>query len=81
MKQIAVNDWVARLVKGEKVGVYSGSTFLFSSTVIRFTPTGFVIVEPGGTFKPNGGVHGRLADQSRRIRPLPIEADTEASAE
>jgi hypothetical protein len=76
--QTFVTEWVSRLVAGECVGVYSGSKLLFEAKIIRVTPTGMVVCEPGGTFKPSGHIHGRLADQSRRIRPLPVEADTEA---
>ncbi|MPQ69498.1 hypothetical protein [Pseudomonas sp. MWU12-2323] len=70
MQQAEVEQWVSTLSAGDEVGVFVGSRLLFKSSVTKRTPTGMVVVEPGGTFKSNGEVHGRLADQSRRLRPL-----------
>ncbi|HDS1721728.1 hypothetical protein NPS53_09460 [Pseudomonas putida] len=78
MNQAAVTAWIATLKAGDAVAVYDGSRPLFETKVVRRTTTGMVVCEPGGTFKPSGYPHGRLADQSRRLRPVktqPAEPD------
>lgn len=74
MNQAAVAAWIATLQAGDAVAVYDGSRPLFETKVVRRTTTGMVVCEPGGTFKPTGYPHGRLADQSRRLRPVQVES-------
>jgi hypothetical protein len=70
MQQTEVEKWVSTLKPGDEVGVFSGSRLLFKTKVAKRTPSGRVVCEPGGTFKANGDIHGRLADQDRRLRPV-----------
>lgn len=70
MQQAEVERWVSTLKAGDEVGVFSGSRLLFKTKVAKRTPSGRVVCEPGGTFKSNGDIHGRLADQDRRLRPV-----------
>jgi hypothetical protein len=70
MKQDEVDKWLSALKEGDEAGVFSGSRMLFATKVVKRTPSGRVICEPGGAFKANGDIHGRLADQDRRLRPL-----------
>ncbi len=70
MQQSEVEKWVSTLKVGDVVGVFSGSRLLFKSRVAKRTPSGRLVCEPGGTFKANGDIHGRLADQDRRLRPV-----------
>lgn len=71
MKEHEVMAWTATLKVGDMVAVLSGSKLIFESKVESVTKSGRVVCSPGGTFKPNGMICGRLADQSRRIRPAP----------
>jgi len=74
MNQADVTEWITTLKAGDAVAVYDGSRHLFEAKVLRRTTTGMVVCEPGGTFKPTGYPHGRLADQSRRLRPIQVES-------
>lgn len=71
MNQAALTAWIAKLNPGDTVGIFNGGTLVFVSKVIRrTTTTDMIICEPGGTFKASGYPHGRLADQSLRLRPI-----------
>lgn len=70
MQKAEVERWISTLKAGDEVGVYTGSRLLFKTRVAKRTPSGRVFCEPGGTFKPCGGIHGRLSDQDRRLRPI-----------
>ncbi len=70
MLKAEVEQWMTTLSVGDEVGVFAGSRMLFKTKVIKRTPSGRVVCEPGGTFKPTGEIHGRLADQDRCLRPL-----------
>lgn len=70
MKQAAVAAWIATLVPGDTAGVFADDQLLFKTKVIRRTDTGRVVCEPGGTFKKTGYPDGRLADESRQLRPV-----------
>lgn len=74
MNQAALTAWIATLTPGDTVGVFDGSRLVFESKVIRRTSTGMIVCDPGGTFKASGYPHGRLADQSRRLRPVQEKA-------
>lgn len=74
MKEQEVIAWTKTLKAGDTVGVFSGSTLVFSTAVESVTKSGRVVCAAGGTFKPNGDIYGRLGDQSRRIRPAPQQA-------
>ncbi|WP_153785264.1 hypothetical protein [Pseudomonas sp. EMN2] len=71
MKEQEVIAWTGALKAGDAVGVFSGAKLVFNTTVESVTKSGRVVCAAGGTFKPNGEIYGRLADQSRRIRPAP----------
>lgn len=70
MQKAEVERWISTLKAGDEVGVYTGSRLLFKTSVAKRTPSGRVVCEPGGTFKPCGDIHGRLSDQDRRLRPI-----------
>lgn len=70
MNHEAIKTWLATLTPGDTVGVFNGGKLVFESKVIRRTATGMILCEPGGMFKASGYPHGRLADQSRRLRPV-----------
>lgn len=70
MQKAEVEHWMSTLKAGDEVGVYTGSRLLFKTTVAKRTPSGRVVCAVGGTFKPCGDIHGRLADQDRRLRPI-----------
>lgn len=70
MNQAALTEWIATLAPGDAVGIFKGSNQQFETRVVRRTPSGLIVCEPGGTFKASGECHGRLADQSLRLRPV-----------
>lgn len=70
MDQVAISAWIASLSAGDTVAVYDGIKRLFEAKVIKRTDGGMVVCKPGGTFKPNGYLHGNSTSQSQRLCPV-----------